>query len=291
MPPQSRTLLVTGASTGIGRAVAEAALARGRRVVATVRRAEDESALRDHARAAGRGGALEVLRLDVTDEEAVAAAPRRVAAFLGPEGRLDELVLNAGIAVPGPLERLPLERLRRQFEVNVFGLVACLQAFLPHVRRARGRVVLVSSQAGRLAFPMLGAYSASKYAVEALGDALRLELAPFGVDVVLVEPGAVATEIWERSLADASDLRAGLEDDADYAPLARAVERGFERAVRNAIPAEECAAAILDACEAKRAPIRVPVGRDARRNLRLARWLPARWVDALVRRELGIRRR
>src|SRR5581483_7822637 len=186
-----RTALVTGASSGIGAACANRLVRGGWHVLAGVRRTGDAPA------------GTEELRLDVTDPTQIRAAADRVE-------RLDGLVNNAGIVVAAPLEELPLDELRRQLEVNVVGQLAVTQALLPALRAARGRIVLVGSIAGRSALPFLGAYSASKFALEAVADALRIERAPAGIRVSLVEPGTIATPIWQRAAADADELAARL---------------------------------------------------------------------------------
>jgi len=185
------TALVTGASTGIGRACVERLAARGWRVFASVRKAADAQSLADTI-----GERVTPLLFDVTDIPAIQAAGARVVAACG-EGGLDGVVNNAGIAVAGPLEFLPPVELRHQLDVNVVGQVAVTQAVLPALRKARGRIILIGSIAGRSALPFTGAYSASKFALEALADAWRIELHPWGLDVVVIEPGAIATPIWE----------------------------------------------------------------------------------------------
>ena len=185
-----KRVLVTGASSGIGLASALRLAGAGWRVYGGVRTAADADALRQHG--------IEPVELDVTDAAQIDAAT----AAVGPE--LDGLVDNAGIAVAAPLELVPLDELRRQLEVNVVGQIAVLQAVLPALRRARGRVVLMGSIGGRSALPFLGPYAASKHALEALADSLRVELRPFGLAVSIVEPGSIATPIWRKGADRAS---------------------------------------------------------------------------------------
>ena len=185
-----KSVVITGASTGIGRACTLYLDELGWRVFAGVRKAVDGDALRDLA-----SDRLVPLILDVADEAGVARAADEVAAVVGDDG-LHGLVNNAGIAVGGPLEFVPLEDVRRQFEVNVFGLLRTTQAMLSMIRAARGRVVNVSSQGGKVAAPYFGPYCASKFAVEAMSDSLRRELKPWGLHVSVVEPGAIDTAIW-----------------------------------------------------------------------------------------------
>jgi NAD(P)-dependent dehydrogenase (short-subunit alcohol dehydrogenase family) len=199
-----RSVLVTGASTGIGRATALRMDGEGWRVFAAVRREEDAASLRE----AGSDRLVPVM-LDVTDASQVVAAAERVAAGVGEAG-LDGLVNNAGIAVLSPLETIPVDDFRRQIEVNLTAQVAITQAFLPLVRRATGRIVFVSSIGGRMALPFGGPYHASKYGIEAVADCLRQELRPWKIGVAVIEPGSIDTPIWERGerIADEVSERA-----------------------------------------------------------------------------------
>ncbi len=200
----SRFVLITGASTGIGAACAIGCAQQGMTVFAGVRDLQAGEALR------ARGGtAIVPIQLDVTDGEIHQEAALRLSRQrVGREG-LSGLVNNAGIAIGSPLELIPLPELRRQFEVNVIGQIAVTQALLPLIRRARGRIVNMGSIAGRGTIPMMGPYSASKFALEALTDALRLELYPWGIEVSIIEPGAIATPIWSKSLSTALHSRDG----------------------------------------------------------------------------------
>ncbi|HRI88446.1 MAG TPA: SDR family NAD(P)-dependent oxidoreductase, partial [Candidatus Hydrogenedentes bacterium] len=188
-------VVVTGASTGIGAACALYLDRIGFRVFAGVRKESDGEALRSKA-----SSRLSTLLLDVTDGESIAAARDTVAEVVGDDG-LAGLVNNAGISVNAPLEFIPLDKLRLQLEVNVVGQIAVTQAFLEMLRVAKGRVVNIGSTSGRLSIPMGGPYCASKFAMEALSDSLRMELLPWGIEVSLVQPGAIDTPIWEKSLA------------------------------------------------------------------------------------------
>lgn len=273
-------VLISGASTGIGRACALDLAARGVRVFAGVRRASDGDALR----AAG-GDRVVPVQLDVTDGEAIAAAVAAIADANGTRA-LSGLVNNAGIVVAGPLEFLPLDALRRSLEANVVGLLALTQACLPLLRAGGGRIVNMSSISGRFASPLLGPYAASKFAVEALSDALRRELAPWNVAVALVEPGAVATPIWEKSAAAAQTLLEGLPEEASrlYGGDIDHARRRALRAARRGIPAEAVAAVVHAALTAHRPRTRYLVGRDARIGALLSRWLPDRVLDRFTRR-------
>ena len=228
--------LVTGTSTGIGRATALHLAARGFEVLAGVRRPEDAPS------------GLEPVVLDVTSERDVAAAAERVG------GSLDALVNNAGIAVNGPVELVPGEEWRRQLEVNLIGQVAVTRALLPALLAARGRIVNVSSISGRAAWPLIGPYTASKFALEAFSNTLRREVGPQGVHVVSVEPGGIRTPVWDKSR-------------------------------------EEAVASVIGAALTARRPrARYVVGREAQVQALLARLLPDRAFDALVARALRPRR-
>ena len=273
-----RSVLVTGASKGIGEATAEHLAARGWRVYAGFRAAADGQRLAALAN-------VEPVRLDVTDAKDIGNLVRRIEADLGDTG-LDALVDNAGIAVAGPLEFLPLERLRTQLEVNVIGQVAVAQAMLPALRRARGRIVFVSSIAGLSALPFVGPYCASKHALEALADALRVELRPSGIHVILIEPGIIATPIWETSIETglAALESAPAELDTYYGPQLRAVQKQAAQGI-DGLPAARVAERIERALTADRPRTRYLIGRDARLRL-LLEWLPDRWRDALIARAL-----
>ena len=193
---KNRAVLITGASSGIGRACALQLSQRDFQVFAGVRSSQDADALLAEA-----SGNITPLLLDVTDAGAIAAAVKRVADATG--GTLYGLINNAGIALGGPLELLPGDKINQLLKVNVLGAVAVTQAFLPLIRNNRGgRIIMISSISGRIALPGLSVYAASKFALEALSDALRVELKPFNISVVLIEPGNVATPIWEKSIAD-----------------------------------------------------------------------------------------
>jgi NAD(P)-dependent dehydrogenase (short-subunit alcohol dehydrogenase family) len=281
------SVVVTGASTGIGHATALALDRAGFRVFAGVRKQADAAKLRT----AG-SERLEPLLLDVTDAAAIAAAAKHVEAALGGAG-LGGLVNNAGIGIGGPLEFLELDELRRQLEVNVVSVVAVTQAFLPLLRRARGRIVNVGSIGGRLSQPLVGPYGASKFALEAISESERMELAPFGIEVALIEPGAIATAIWEKTESYAQAMLERLPAQATdlYGDATRSVLTALERQKRVAIPPDAVARAIEHALTAARPKARYLVGTDARIQALLARFLPDRWRDALIVRFMGYPRR
>jgi NAD(P)-dependent dehydrogenase (short-subunit alcohol dehydrogenase family) len=223
--------------------------------------------------------------LDVTDPDSIEAARRLVTEAVGGAG-LRGLVNNAGISQPSPVEIMPLDALREQLEVNVVGQIAVTQAFLPLLRRARGRIVNISSVGGRVASPALGAYSASKFAIEALSDTLRMELHPWGIHVSVIEPGSIRTEIWRRGIDAADSIQARVPEQQFelYAGMTDGVRKLAERTQERAIAPEKVARRVLHALTARRPRTRYLVGADARIQVALARLLPDRGFDALVRR-------
>ncbi len=274
-----RSVLVTGASTGIGRATALRLDAAGWRVFAGVRKEADAEALRE----AGSANLVPLI-LDVTDGEQIAAAAARIEADA--DGRLDGLVNNAGIAVPGPLETLPLDDFRRQIEVGLTAQVAVTRAMVPLIRRARGRIVFVTSIGGRIAFPLNGAYHAAKFGLEAVGDVFRQELRPWGIGVSIVEPGSIDTPIWERGERNAEEIEARAHPDQD-ALYGQAIE-SFRKVVRDlaerGIPAEKVAKAIEHALSASRPRSRYLVGVDAKLQARIKPLIPTPVFDRIVAR-------
>ena len=280
------TVLVTGASTGIGRATALRLEREGFHVVAAVRRDVDAESLRDAA-----GAELETVLLDITDDAQRTAVAERLEESLGQRG-LAGLVNNAGVAVAGPLEFLPIDQLRDQLEVNLVGHVATTQAMLPLLRRARGRIVFMGSMGGRFSQPYVGPYCASKFALEAVNDAFRMELRPWGIEVAIVEPGAVATPIWERSSKRAEALVQRVPPRALelYGDAITAMRRVAASEYEHGIDPDQVAGAVLHALTARRPRTRYPVGLQANVAVRLARVLPDRWKDALVMQQIGLRR-
>ena len=279
-----KSALVTGASTGIGRATALYLDGKGWRVFAGVRREEDAASLRE----AG-SERLMPLMLDVTDAGQIAAAAERIGAEAG-EGGLDGLVNNAGIAVPGPLETLPIDDFKRQIEVNLSAHVAVTQAMLPSIRRARGRIVFITSIGGLMAFPMFGAYHAAKFGLEAVGDVFRQELRPWGIRVAIVEPGSIATPIWERGEAEV-DVIAGRARDGHAELYGEAIDAYRDVARKTGargIPPERVAKKIEHALNVRRPRTRYLVGADARGQAFASRVLPDRLVDWLVARATGM---
>lgn len=267
-----RAVVITGASSGIGAACALRLARGGFRVYAGVRKAED----------APEG--TTPLVFDVRDGDALAAAAERVRAD---GGGLWGLVNNAGITVPAPLEFLPLDELREQLDVNVIAQLGVTQVFLPLLRSGRGRVVNMGSISGRSALPFLGAYAASKFALEALTDSLRIEVAPFGMHVAIVEPGTIATPIWRKGgeRADAIAARMPVEVGELYGERIAAFRRAAAaRGARGASP-DDVARAVEHALTAERPRARYLVGKDAKLRARVQR-LPTRVRDRLIVRRL-----
>ncbi len=282
--PDRGYVLVTGASTGIGRATAVHLDALGFRVIAAVRRETDALRVREEA-----SGLLSAILLDVADDDSIEAARSQVEALVGDRG-LAGLVNNAGIAVAGPLEFMPLDRLRLQFEVNYFGQIAVTQAFLPAIRRARGRVVNMSSIAGRVAPPLYGPYTSSKHALEAASDCLRNELSPWGIHVAVIEPGVISTPIWAKGVAFGRETVEALPEDGRvlYREMIEAAIATAESAEDVGLPPEKVAQAVAHALMSRRPRTRYSVGRDARLGIPARRLLPDRWVDRLLWRQVGL---
>lgn len=263
-----RSVLVTGASSGIGEATVAALVHRGFRVWATVRKEVDEQRL-----LAAHPNRVTVRRCDITDPEQVTALGMEVVA----RGGLDGLVSNAGIAVPSPLESLPLHQFRDQLEVNLVGQLAVIQALLPALLSAQGRIVVVGSIGDRVAMPMLGAYHASKFGLLGLTDSLRAELAPAGVRVVLIEPGVVSTRIWSTGRVRGEELLAAAPPEAAgryQAQIDRTRTNALKAADRG-LPPSAVAGVIAKALTASNPRPRYLVGRDAHVAAMIAR-LPHR---------------
>jgi NAD(P)-dependent dehydrogenase (short-subunit alcohol dehydrogenase family) len=273
------TVLITGASRGIGRASALALDKRGLDVVAGVRSEAAAGALR--AEASPR---LRTVELDVTDGASIAAAA-------GSIDRLDALVNNAGIAVGSLVEAVDLDDLRHQFEVNVVGQVALTQTLIPKLRETRGRVVFISSVSGRVSTPLMTPYTASKYAIEAIADGLRVELRPWGIRVVLVEPGSIDTDIWRGAAQQFDDTVARMSDEHRrlYDPLLAGAGKMIRATAKRAAPVEKVVKAVERAVTAERPKTRYVVGADARGQLALKAVLPDRAFDAVLARMMGVR--
>lgn len=278
-------VVITGASTGIGHACALELDRRGYRVFAGVRNEAAADELRQKA-----SGRLTPIMIDVANADQIAEAANVVTGSVGDAG-LAGLVNNAGIVVSGPLEFLPIETLRRQIEINVIGQVAVTQAMLPLLRLARGRIVNIGSVSGFVTAPYLGPYSASKFALEAVTNALRLELRHSGIQVSILEPGNVKTPIWDKAIAAA-------EEKANQAsPEAERLYRAELEQMREAsiimrdtgMPVERIVRAVLHALTARRPKTRYPLGVQPRLAAFFFRFLPDRLCDKFILRSLGLR--
>jgi len=284
-------VVVTGASTGIGWSCAEELTKAGFHVFATVRKTEDADRLR-----AALGNRVTPLIMDVTDSDAVKAAGREVRAALG--GRtLFGLVNNAGVAVAGPLIHMPEEEMRNQLEVNVMGVVRTTQAFGPLLgipmpgeellAGPPGRIVMISSVAGKLGSPFMGPYSASKHAVEGLSESLRRELMLYGVDVIIVGPGAVSTPIWEK----ANDLDITPYQDTDYLPILEKLRDYMVANGATGLPPKKIADTVIRALTTSKPKTRYAVVPKAFSNWIVPRLLPTRMVDNIIAKRLGLKRK
>ncbi len=278
-----KTILITGATAGIGRQTAKYLAGKGHRVIATGRRPDALEALADEAKSEGLR--VDTVRLDVTDSASIQAALSVVDRLTDRRG-VDVLVNNAGYGHAGPLELVGDAELRAQFDTNVFGLMAVTRAFLPRMRaRGWGRVINIGSIGGRVTFPFLGAYHATKYAVEALSDALRVELAAFGIGVVVIEPGPIESEFSERAMKTVPQSGGAIE------PYAAVLARGedYRRLSDSmAVGPEHVARAVGRAVDARRPAARYVVPFQARFLIAAYRWIPVALMDAILRRVAGL---
>jgi NAD(P)-dependent dehydrogenase (short-subunit alcohol dehydrogenase family) len=285
--------LISGASTGIGRATALALLKQNFSVIAGVRSEAAANRLRQQA-TSSKSNRLEIVTLDVTDQASIDAAVTHATTLVGDDG-LRAVVNNAGIAVPGPVEHLTPADWRRQFGVNLFGAIDLTRATLPLLRtgvaaHGRGipRLLFISSIGGRVAQPMMAPYTSSKFALTALGDSLRLELRRQGIGVTVIEPGAVATDIWAKGDATAEEFTPDHPARKLYEPELNGLLALARKTARNARPVEPAAEDIVRAILASRAPARVLVGTDAKIMARLKALLPTAVFDNILAREFGI---
>jgi NAD(P)-dependent dehydrogenase (short-subunit alcohol dehydrogenase family) len=278
----SGAVLVTGASTGIGRATALLLDANGYRVFAGVRKEAD-------ARELAKAGSdrLTPITLDVTDADQIESAKAEVVEALG-EQELVGLVNNAGVGGGGPIEFMPLDELRDTLEVNLIGQVGVTQAFIPLIRRAKGTIVFIASIGGRVASPFMSPYNTSKFAIEALGESLRHELRPWQIDVAVVEPGSIDTQIWSKGNEQVRERLGELPEDARRLygrQLTRFSEVLNETASRG-IPPEKVAEVVHKAIASENPKHRYLVGTDARIGARLKGTLPDRTFSKLAARQM-----
>lgn len=285
--PVPFTVVITGASTGIGLATARVLIERGATVFGSVRQLADGERVRREL-----GERFTPLVFDVTDAAAIRAAVPVVAEALG-GATLSGLVNNAGIAVGGPLLHQPLDEFRRHLEVNVIGALATVQAFAPLLGADRtrtgtpGRIVNISSVAGRLSAPFLGAYAASKRALEGMSDSLRRELLVFGIDVIVINPGSVATPIWDK----AEEAGASRYADTVYGPMLARFLSAALRSGRAGLPPEAVGEVVWRALTVHRPKPRYAVVRGRLLNWTIPLALPERLIDWLIARRLGVRPR
>lgn len=283
-----RSCVVTGVSSGIGEAIAADLVKRGWRVFGTVRRMDDAERLDNDL-----GPSFTPLVCDVTDVDGLSRAAAQVAGLL--DGKpLDGLVCNAGISLPGPLLHQPLDELDRQWKVNVLGQIATVQAFAPLLGAQEGfagkpgRIVMMSSVSGRLSWPFVGGYSASKHALEAMSHSLRRELMPFAVDVVIVGPGPIATPIWEKAAGAVEKTR---YQATFYGPLLERVEQEVVDREKNALPASAVAEVVHTALTVPAPKVRYTITPAPLMNWFLPLILPARWLDRIAAKRLGLTRK
>ncbi len=282
------TALITGASTGIGQATALRLANSGWTVLAGVRHADAGERLAGEA----PSGRVQPLILDVTDFQQIVGAAARVSELGGggesSPGRLDALVNNAGIGFGGPLELIHPDDLRKQFDVNVLGQIAVTQALLPALRAAHGRIVFLSSVGGRVAMGFTAPYAASKHAIEAIGDALRVELATSNVQVALIEPGSVSTPIWDKARQTGDQLTIPPQLHKEYGHVPAAMDKTLQDTAKRGVPPDQVAQTIEQALTARRMKSRYLIGRDARAMVIARRLLPDHVFDRLARRALGV---
>jgi NAD(P)-dependent dehydrogenase (short-subunit alcohol dehydrogenase family) len=281
----AKSIVITGCSSGFGWHTTLHLLRRGWRVFATVRREPDRQSLLDEAASAGPAGNLSVLLCDVTDAGQVAAMAQQV---LQSAPKLDALLNNAGTSFGGPLELLPLDDLRAQLELNVIAPLAVSRALLPGLKAARGRLINVSSVSGRIAYPGNGAYCASKFALEAMSDVLRVELAHFGVQVVVIEAGSSATGIWRTSVERTLDgYRQRQADLGAYAPFIENLRQAMLKKSTTGFPPQLFAGTVSEALEARTPRTRYVIPRRARWKIALRQLVPDRVWDRAARRALN----
>lgn len=282
-----KSVLITGASTGLGRECAMDLSRSGWLVFAGVRKPEDGETLRTESR-----DAVIPVILDVTDQSSIDQAAATIGETLGENG-LDGLVNNAGITVQGPLEFLPLEMFEQQIRVNVTGQLAVTQSFLPLIRKARGRIVFMGSESGRFTLPLLGPYSTSKFALEAVANALRLELRPFGIRVILMEPGSAKTKIWDKAVQSSDRIIAAMPEQARdyYAEELNMLAKLPAKMNKMAFSPKKVSRAVTHALTAGRPKIRYVIGAEAKMMVLFYHLTPARAADWITVKMMGLLRR
>ena len=273
-----KSVLITGASTGIGRACAMRLDRAGWRVFAGVRKPEDAEALK-----AAASDHLIPVMIDVTQQSTIDAAREQIAEHVGDTG-LGAIVNNAGIAVPAPIEFTETDELMWQLHVNVVGQVAVTKTFLPMLRQTKGRIIMVSSISGMLSAPVMGPYSASKHAIEAITDALRGEVRQFGIEVVAIQPGVIKTPIWEKGKDRAAEMREQFPEEAFelYGEFIDAAVQTAENGAKSGADPIVVAEAVLEALTIRKPKTRYRMGKGAKIAKALKQWLPDRVRDKLL---------
>ncbi|MEL6371442.1 MAG: SDR family oxidoreductase [Pseudomonadota bacterium] len=283
---KSKSVVVTGVSTGIGRAIAKRLIAHNWKVFGSVRKEQDAADVSEEL-----GSSFTPLLFDVTDEAAIAQGVEQVAQAL--DGRpLGGLVNNAGIAVTGPAQHIPLSEVQWQFEVNVFGPLRVSQAFLPLLGARRdfkgtpGKIVNMSSVAGKMASPFMSPYAMSKHALEALSDAMRRELKLYGVDVVIVGPGAIKTPIWEK----ADDINVDQYRDTDYGIFLQGMKDMMQEYGNEGLPADDVGELVADILEGRAKKTRYAILKNKFMMWTVPQLLPTRMVDNAIAKRFGLRK-
>jgi short-subunit dehydrogenase len=276
-----KVVIVTGASAGIGEATARMLARNGAHVVITARREDRLNALKREIEAAG--GKATAVAGDITSED---HRRRLIGETMAIAGRIDGLVNNAGYGQRGPIEIVPIEKIRENFETNLFSLIALTQLVIPIMRKqSSGRIVNISSVAGKIARPLSSVYDATKHALEAISDGLRGELAMFGIQVVVIEPGFILTEFLEVANERAKPV---IEQDSPYAPFFKSFSAGYQRLRKIAGRPEDIAELVVRAMTAANPKARYAAPRHAHLYLALKRWLPESLFDYLARRSSGM---
>ncbi len=272
--------LVTGASSGFGMYASCALVKAGYTVIASMRDVSKRGPLDKIAKMHIAAEHMEVISLDVTSLQQIEES---ITGVIARHGQIDLLVNNAGYACGGFAEELPSAEWRRQFDVNVFGLIDVTRAVLPYMReQRRGRIINISSISGRFGFPGLGPYAASKHAVEGFSESLRLELLPFGIHVMLIEPGSYRTSIWEKGLQQTA-----LSSSSPYALQMQKLLASVEQILQQAPEPDEVIAAIVQAATAPKPRLRYPVGRGVRLTIAAKSLLPWKWIEAIVAKKMS----
>ena len=281
---KSGAVLVTGASTGIGRACVKVLDEAGYKVFAGVRKQKDANAIKKES-----SKNVVPVTIDVTKERSITAAKQKIQRSVGKDG-LVGLVNNAGVGGGGPVEFIPIDDFRHTLEVNLVGQVAVTQQFLPLIRKGKGTIVFIASIGGRIAAPFMSPYSASKHGIEALGDSLRREVKPWGIDVVVVEPGSIDTKIWEKGGEQLEENRANAPREAMrlYGKQMENFGKVIVETANRGIPPEKVAEVVRKAIRKGRPKHRYLVGTDAKIGARASAVLPSRTFDGMVRRQTGM---